>query len=91
MEKDPIIRLEKIAKEIHDDVSKSTRPVLKRYPLLFALLITFGASAIIHGFAILSDQIEIFDKHPVLLILTGVIVLTLAGSLYKTLGKADFE
>lgn len=87
MEKDPIQRLEEITKDLHDSVGKLTQPVLKRYPLLFAFLLTFSAAAIIHGFNLLMDRVELFNTHPTLLILIGVIALTFTGTLYKTLQK----
>ena len=77
MEKDPIKKLEEVTKELHDEVGKITQPVLKRYPLLFMFLVTFSVAAIIRGFEVFTDQIELFNKHPTLLILAGVICLAL--------------
>ena len=87
MEEDPLIRFERITKDAHDTLGKMTRPVFKQYPLLFALLITFSAAAIIHGFELFVDQFEIFRTYPSLLVTIGVIALIITGTLYKTLRK----
>ncbi len=89
MEKDPILEFEKITKGVNDKIGKITQPVLGRYPLLFAFLVTFSLAAIIRGFEVFTDQMEIFEKHPTLLILAGSIVLLFTGSLYKTLEKKE--
>jgi hypothetical protein len=88
-EKDPILKIEQMIKEMHDKAGNFTRPVLSRYPLLFAFLLTFSAAAILHGFKGFVDQIEIFEKHPLLLIGIGVISLALTGTLYNLLKKAE--
>lgn len=87
IEKDPIQEVEKIVKEVNRNAGKYTRPVLGRYPLLFAFLITFALAAILDGFRFLMEEIEFFVKHPVILILIGVVILLLTGTLYKTLEK----
>lgn len=83
------MKFEKVTKDIHDGMGKITQPVLKRYPLLFSFLVVFSSAAILDGFRMLSEQIEIFEKHPTLLILIGVVCLGLTGSLYKVLEKSD--
>jgi hypothetical protein len=85
MEKDPIKKLEEIAKDIHDLAGKRTQPVLSRYPLLFAFLLTFSVAAILHGFELWADGVALFKDHPSVLILLGVATLGLTGTLYKSL------
>lgn len=86
-DKDPIKKIEEMVKEIHDRAGEITKPVLSRYPLLFAFLLTFSLASILHGFNGFIDQIPFFDEHPLYLILAGVIVLTITGTLYKLLKK----
>lgn len=86
-DKDPIKKIEEMIKEMHDRAGDITRPVLSRYPLLFAFLLTFSLASILHGFNGFVDQIAYFDEHPLVLMLAGVIVLTLTGTLYKLLKK----
>lgn len=85
--KDPIQEIERLIREMHDGAGSYTRPVLQRYPLLFAFLITFGVASVLHGFDLVTDEIEIFHEHPMYLVLIGVLVLLLTGTLYKKLEK----
>jgi hypothetical protein len=85
--KDPLQEAEAIVKEIHDSAGKYTKPVLRRYPLLFAFLVTFSVAAILDGFGLLVEQIELFERHPSSLIISGSFLLLLTGTLYKALDK----
>lgn len=89
--KDPILRAEEIAREMHDSAGRYARPVLRRYPLLFSFLIVFSVAAILHGFEMATEEMIIFKEHPSALILLGAATLFLTGMLYKTLGKNDFN
>ena len=87
MKIDPIQEIEEIVKEVHDSAGKYTRPVLRRYPLVFAFLIVFSIAAILDGFKLFVDEIPLFKEHPIILMLIGVIALILTGKLYKSLEK----
>jgi hypothetical protein len=84
---DPIKKTEYVMKELHDSAGKYTQPVLRRYPLLFSFLIFFSIAALLQGFEILTEQMDIFQEHPMYLILAGSIALFLTGMLYKSLEK----
>jgi hypothetical protein len=84
---DPIRKAENLVRGVHDEAGKYTKPVLKRYPLLFSFLLVFSVAAILDGFRMLAEQIEIFEKHPSLLIIIGIVSLLLTGTLYKSLDK----
>lgn len=86
-EKDPIQEIEKMIREIHDSVSGYTNPVLRRYPLIFAFLVTFSVAAILHGFELVTDEIPFIHNNPYFLILAGIVILILTGTLYKKLEK----
>ena len=86
-EKDPIQELERRIKEMHDSAGKYTKPVLRRYPLLFAFLLTFSVAAILHGFELVADEIPLFYEYPSSLIIIGVLMLFLTGTLYKLLER----
>jgi len=86
-EKDPIQEIERIIKGMHDSAGKYTQPTLRRYPLLFAFLLTFSVAAILHGFEIWTDKIPLFQNYPMSLIFVGVLLLFLTGTLYKLLEK----
>ena len=87
MEEDPLQEIERLVKEIHDEAGKYTKPVLKKYPLLFAFFLTFSVAAILHGVELVADEVEFFHKYPSTLILIGVSALFLTGMLYKLLER----
>ena len=84
---DPIKKAENLVREVHNEAGKYTKPVLKRYPLLFSFLLIFSTVAILDGFRMWSEQIEIFEKHPTLLITIGLFSLLFTGTLYESLDK----
>jgi hypothetical protein len=55
-ERDPIEQMEVLIRELHAETAHMTKPVRKRYPLLFALLLTFSVAAISQGFEILVNE-----------------------------------
>ena len=56
-----------------------------RFPLPTALLATFGFVSVLYGFEKLIDSNEFLSEHPVILLLTGLIVLGITGTVYKKL------
>ena len=88
---DPIEEAEKIVRDLNSIASKHARPILRRYPLVFAFLITFGVAAILDGLKFFLEKIEFFKENPSVLILIGIIVLLLTGTLYKVLTKREKE
>jgi hypothetical protein len=86
---DPIRETEKIIKGVHDSAGKYTQPVLRRYPLLFAFLIIFSISAIMHSFNDLISRVGFFNRHPATLMALGIVALLLTGRLYKWLKKGS--
>lgn len=56
-----------------------------KYPLLFVLLSSFGLVATFYGFEKVIDTIPFFSEKPYAILLTGVVVLILTGSLFKKL------
>lgn len=84
---DPIQEIEKSIKDAHNTTSKYTKPVFRKYPLSFGFAITFSLAAIIKGFDLVAEKIQLFVDHPYLLIIIGSVILFLTGTLYKTLSK----
>ena len=56
-----------------------------RFPVVFVLLSSFGVVATLYGFEKVIDQIEFLNKNPLTLLLAGIFVLIVTGSLYKKL------
>lgn len=83
----PIHEAEKFVKDLHDGAEKITRPVKRKYPLVFGFLIAFSASAIISGLNLIIKDIVVLNEHPILLVLMGSLVLLLTGKLYVVLEK----
>lgn len=75
----------KISTEVDSYIAPVRQSVLNRFPILFSFLVTFGVSATFLGFEKLLTSIGVLDRHPTLVLLIGVSVLALTGSLYKKL------
>ncbi|MFA6515348.1 MAG: hypothetical protein WCT42_03755 [Candidatus Paceibacterota bacterium] len=61
--------------------------VFSRYPLTFAFLVIFGATLVSQGVKELLLEIPLFRDSPFMMLLFGVLVLTITGTLYKKLDK----
>ncbi len=86
---DPIQGAEKIVTNLNNTAGKYTRPILQRYPFLFAFLLTFGAAAILEGLRFFFEKIEFLKHNPSILILIGISIFILTGTLYKKLEKTN--
>jgi uncharacterized integral membrane protein len=62
--------------------------VLKRYPVLFSLLVTFGVAMTFLGFEKIVTQIAFLDNNPFILLIVGITILALTGTLYKKLNTS---
>jgi hypothetical protein len=71
--------------EIGNKFNKYRESAFSRFPLLFVLLSSFGLVATFYGFEKVIDQIDFFSKYPSMVLVTGIIVLIITGSLYKKL------
>jgi hypothetical protein len=59
--------------------------ILKRFPVLFSLLTTFGVATTFYGFEKLVDEISLLNKNPSLMLILGIGILAFTGTLYKKL------
>lgn len=70
-----------------DIVAKPARTsLLKRFPVLFTLVVTFGVAATFFGFERILMEIPSIYNHPWIMLALGIGVLTVTGTLYKKLG-----
>ncbi len=60
---------------------------MRRYPLSFALFALFGVVAVSEGVKGILETLGIFDGHPVYMLIVGLVILVITGSLYKKLDK----
>ena len=54
-----------------------------KYPLAFVLLTSFGLVATFYGFEKVIDNIPFFVENPYMILVTGIVVLILTGTLFK--------
>ncbi|MEZ4195218.1 MAG: hypothetical protein R3B53_02360 [Candidatus Paceibacterota bacterium] len=76
----------KTGSSVETYMSPVRESILKRYPTLFTLVVTLGATATFLGLEGIFLRFEIFVKYPELLFLLGVAILVLTGRVYKKLG-----
>ena len=58
----------------------------KRFPTLFMLLTTFGATATFFGMEQVIADIAWLDSHPTAILVLGISILIFTGRLFKKLG-----
>lgn len=76
----------KTGSQVETFMSPVRESVLKRYPTIFTLVVTLGATATFLGLEGIFLRFAIFVKYPELLFLLGVVILVLTGRVYKKLG-----
>lgn len=59
--------------------------ILKRFPIMFSLLTTFGVATTFLGFEKIVTAIPMLDQNPILLLILGISILAVTGTLYKKL------
>jgi hypothetical protein len=60
--------------------------VLKRFPILFLLMVTFGVTATITGMEQLLLKHGVLQENPTIILCLGIGALVFTGTLYKKLG-----
>ncbi len=61
------------------------KSVLQRFPVLFSLLVTFGATTTFLGFEKIIETIPFLNQHPVIVLILGMSILAFTGTIYKKL------
>ncbi len=56
-----------------------------RFPLVSALFATFGVVAVFYGFEKIIDRIDFLANHPIVLLISGLVILIVTGTVYKKL------
>jgi hypothetical protein len=75
-------RQEKIISLLHEE----QRLAKERFPLVYAMLATFGLVCTIAGFNHVIAKIEFLNNNPITLIIFGIGLLLITGAAYKKLG-----
>ena len=86
---DILKKLEDLTAQLNHIFSKKGRHVFARYPLTFALLIVFGVIMVTDGIKDLLREIPIFKENPSIMLVGGLLVLVITGTLYKKLNKGE--
>lgn len=83
---------EEFAKEVQKELKKELKKlhrqreaVSRRFPLPFALLIATGAVCTWVGISRLVDKVDYLHRNPILLVVVGVTILIITGSIYRKL------
>lgn len=72
--------------KIEKVVAPVRKHVLKRFPVIFLLLVTLGVTATITGLERLLLQFGFLQNNPLVVLIIGIGLLALTGTLYKKLG-----
>lgn len=56
-----------------------------RYPLITGLFVTFGFVSVLYGFEKIIDQIAFFEQNPIILLIVGLTILGVTGTVYRKL------
>lgn len=82
--------VEKVVGVSNDKFEKVVDPfrqsVLRRFPVLFILAVTFGITATLVGIEQMLIKYRILQSNPEIILLLGIGVLALTGTLYNKLG-----
>ena len=72
--------------QLEHTVAPIRKNILKRFPTLFLLAVTFGFTATVTGMEQLLIQLTVLQEHPGAILGAGLGVLILTGTVYKKLG-----
>lgn len=86
---DPVAIVEttvvRAGKGVDSYVAPMREGFIKRYPVLFSLLVSFGAIAMLLGMEQMLLQYQLLQKYPFIIFSTGLVILLFTGRLYKKL------
>ncbi len=83
---DILRQIERLTELVNRIVAERGRPVFSRYPLTFALLVLFGVIMVSEGVKGLLEEWGLLENAPWTLLVIGIVILVLTGSLYRKLG-----
>jgi uncharacterized membrane protein HdeD (DUF308 family) len=84
---DLLKKMEELTARLNQIFSEKGKSVFARYPMTFALLVVFGVTMVSQGVKDLLLEIKIFENQPWIMLVAGIIVLIITGTLYKKLNK----
>jgi len=75
----------KMQTKLETFIAPTRQSILKRFPIMFSLLATFGVTTTFLGFEKLVARIPFLEAHPVVMLIVGISILATTGTLYKKL------
>jgi len=85
--KDPkeLVQFTKAERKLIDKVVEKRVSAEHRFPFLVALLAGFGLVSTFYGFEKIIDEIDLLASNPWILLVTGLSLLALTGTIYTKL------
>lgn len=80
-------QLQLLEEQLHTATTPVRERVLRRFPILFTLLTTFGVAAVFFGFERIITEITFLYDRPWLILSIGIVILLTTGTLYKILDR----
>jgi hypothetical protein len=80
-----LLQFDKAERKIIDKIVEQRVTAEHRFPFLVALLAGFGLVSTFYGFEKIIDKIELFVNHPWILLVTGLSLLAVTGTIYTKL------
>jgi hypothetical protein len=88
--KDPLSVVTETARTFSEETERTIKPVreslVKRFPILFTLVVTFGVALTFFGLERLFGVFPLTNNHPLGATLVGIGILAFTGKLYAKLG-----
>lgn len=84
---DLLRHVEVLTDKVNQLMSSKNESFVRKYPLTFALLALFGVVAVSEGIKGILEKIGLFQNQPLFLLVVGLVILTILGSLFKKLNK----
>jgi hypothetical protein len=84
---DILKHIEDLSNKVNKMMAPHAKTVFHRYPITFGLLILLGVTALQLGLKEVISDLGLLDINPIYLILIGIIILIITGTIYKKLEK----
>ena len=84
---DILAHLEDLSSKVNQAMGNRAQSVFRRYPITFALLILTGVIIISESLKGILKDLGMLDLNPWLLLIIGILILAITGTLYKKLDK----
>ncbi|KKS04307.1 MAG: hypothetical protein UU82_C0011G0010 [Candidatus Nomurabacteria bacterium GW2011_GWC2_41_8] len=84
---DILKHIEDLSNQVNRMMASRARAVFRRYPVTFGLMILIGVMAVHEGLKGLMREFGLLNINPWYLLVAGLAILTITGTLYKKLEK----